>query len=716
MLENATTHTIEGYVLLTEESKRLHVAMDAAAEKEDFDAAEEHKIKLERVSKAAEFEHKLYHHCQWAVKHAMKKLDELKKNRLFMEMKEWTPLRDAANEYLQKIPEEDLTRFEINKLTKKSNGTVVSTEAPGGEASLPAPPLPTMTAVEEEVADSAQGTTTEQQITKPKSKSARKRSSKGYTTSNEAEENTGVQEEAKVDSDKKKKSNKNIQKPPSLSAYRLFIGSTSYRVNHPKGGHVFVDVTLECYIMSNGYLYCNCCNKAITWDNRTRHMVAEKHIMNKKTKVDAANSAAAGRAIMQQRIEIDSLVGKTYNDEKCESILMWLKIACKGNWSLRSIEDVKVRIFCLDHFGLLPVCFSQMFHSSSLRQPLLSAVTKCHIPGRREMGDAIPVLHRQHLDKIKTTIAECYPEYTVIMDGTPVFAEAECVMLRFVHMKSKQIVQYVVHLALYAESLDGITIASNLTNALHGLNLNLKKWKATSADRAATNKRAMTIIMEEHNIEPFRAYCISHGTAGCGKKAKMTVGAGVVKHAGAMVKHSLCKARSLFADIFNEAAKKNSGVRWGVYHEVCVQINSVGLIALREEYAQKCSDNNWSKQSADSFLEATNELHDLCIASVEIAAVVDVGQLLVSETYICESDQCGAFTVHEGITELQRLFAQGIVSFDSAGKFVELNRRAEEAAELMSAKYLVSSFIDCGCSHRTSFIEYGCSHRTSRMI
>lgn len=319
------------------------------------------------------------------------------------------------------------------------------------------------------------------------------------------------------------------------------------------------------------------------------------------------------------------------------------------------------------------------------------------------MSDAIPVLHAQNLDKIKSTIAECYPHYTVVMDGTPIFAEAECVMIRFVHMKSQEVIQYVAHLALYSESLDGITIATNLYNALRGLNLDLKNWKATSADRAATNKRAMSILKEKYNIDPFRAYCISHGTAGCGKKAKMTVGAEVVKHAGAMVKHSLCKARIVFSETFHESAKKNSGVRWGVYHELCAQINRTGVKALREEYAQKCSAENWSKQSADHFLDATNELQDLCIASVEIAAVVDVGALLVSETYICESDQCGAFTVHEGITQLQMLFALGIDSFDGAGKFVELERRAKEAAELMSAEYLVSSFIEHGCSNRRTY-------------
>lgn len=317
--------------------------MNAAADKEEFEAAEEHKMKLESVSKAAELEHKLYRHCQWAVKYANKKLEELKNNRMFIVMKNWTPLHDAANNYLKKLSDEDVAKFEMKDELTKSNekGTVISTEAPSGEAPTPTPGNPTTTAVEE-VTDSAKVVTTDQDSTKSKSKAARKRSSKGYTPAKEAK-NASVQEAEEGNSSKNKKKKKDPQKPLGPSAVKSFIKSTKYRVNHPKGGVVYVDVTSECYTMSNGSLYCECCNKVITWDNRTRHMVAEKHIANKQAKIDVDNSAAIGRVMLQQRIELDSLVGKTYDDEKCEAILMWLKIACKGNWSLRSIELVQVR-------------------------------------------------------------------------------------------------------------------------------------------------------------------------------------------------------------------------------------------------------------------------------------------------------------------------------------------------------------------------------------
>ena len=83
-------------------------------------------------------------------------------------------------------------------------------------------------------------------------------------------------------------------------------------------------------------------------------------------------------------------------------------------------------------------------------------------------------------------------------------------------------------------------------------------------------------------------------------------------------------------------------------------------------------------------------MYDFCIASVEIAALVDVGKPLVSETYICESEESGALTVWEGMTQLRVLYAQGIEGFDCTENFVELDRsRARKAAALMAENFMV---------------------------
>ena len=125
----------------------------------------------------------------------------------------------------------------------------------------------------------------------------------------------------------------------------------------------------------------------------------------------------------------------------------------------------------------------------------------------------------------------------------------------------------------------------------------------------------------------------------------MTVGAAVVKHLTSMVKHRLCKARNIFSAIFKESARKTGGVPWGVYHEMCEQINRIGPAKIRDKYASICARNNWSEKSSKKFVSVIEDIHDFCIASGEIASLVDIGYPLICETYICESKQPGAFTV-----------------------------------------------------------------------
>ena len=69
---------------------------------------------------------------------------------------------------------------------------------------------------------------------------------------------------------------------------------------------------------------------------------------------------------------------------------------------------------------------------------LLQTASSIPIPGSRELNDAFPHLRSLHRKKIKETLAMCYPEYAIIMDGTPIFAEAECVMIRVVHKETKK--------------------------------------------------------------------------------------------------------------------------------------------------------------------------------------------------------------------------------------------------------------------------------------
>ena len=291
-----------------------------------------------------------------------------------------------------------------------------------------------------------------------------------------------------------------------------------------------------------------------------------------------------------------------------------------------------------------------------------------------------------HREDIEDLIKKCYGEFGLIMDGTPLFAEAECVVVRLVHQESFEIVELVIHLGLYSEALNGEAIAAHIMEALKRYSLDMKKWRTAMMDRASTNKRAMTVIGEEKGIKPLSVYCISHGYSGCGKKHGMTVGRRVNKSLTKMVMHSMCKARTFFTDKFKEAPKKNGGVRWGIELELTEQVNRIGLETLVEEYVKPCAKNKWSEKSAKKVLAHVKDPHDMAKAIVELAAVKDTGTPIISNVYKCETKQPIVFVMSEIIADMNKLYGRGPEHFPG---YVELKKKSEEAAKMMTAKEMV---------------------------
>lgn len=135
------------------------------------------------------------------------------------------------------------------------------------------------------------------------------------------------------------------------------------------------------------------------------------------------------------------------------------------------------------------------------------------VPRRDKLEQRYPDLKNMHLDKIKVLVGECFPQYGIIMlDGTPVFAEAEALMIRLVNLKTFKIHQVVIHLQLYDGSLKGEMIAQHVKDAItKTVALCLKNLRVASIDQAGTNKKALVTLEQNDMINTFAAYCIPHG-------------------------------------------------------------------------------------------------------------------------------------------------------------------------------------------------------------
>ena len=144
--------------------------------------------------------------------------------------------------------------------------------------------------------------------------------------------------------------------PPSNSHFVKFVKQTHHSV--PAGKNkppVVVNVTKEPYTLSHGFLYCKCCKIMVKWNNRSKHVIGKKHIAKKNAAADTAEDLNEARTLAQQRIREEGLVGTTYTGDKLDSITLWLKVACAGNWSTASIEDNRVSgWFAVRHFLINP--------------------------------------------------------------------------------------------------------------------------------------------------------------------------------------------------------------------------------------------------------------------------------------------------------------------------------------------------------------------------
>ena len=307
------------------------------------------------------------------------------------------------------------------------------------------------------------------------------------------------------------------------------------------------------------------------------------------------------------------------------------------------------------------------------------------------MSQRIPDVHKYHLGQISGTYSACFPQFGIIFDGSPFFAEAECVVARMV-TKDWEIIEILVHLGLYENSLDSDDIVSHVKTSIEKrLGADPKYWRTTMMDRASANKSAMEKVKTELNASPLPVPCLSHGLSGNAKKFKYEGGKTTLKGLTKMAKHKLCKARTRFRQVFLVSPIITRGVRWGVEYEHCDQTNKFGLRRILNEYVSVCANNKWSEESAKGLLTYLSNKQQLAKAMVEIAAVVDVGGPFIAHTYTGEAKQPMVFVAAELIRDLDAKFARGLDNFDD---FVQLEAKAEEAADLMSEE-MVSFSIPC---------------------
>lgn len=329
-----------------EQADEKSMLMKDASKNKNYELAHWFKLERDHLLAAAALEKKLFTECTWAMDYVESKLEQLQKKELFLDCIRLNKVAAAADEYLHDVSDEDIDAFNAMLQSSLSvehgnNSNEICTIHDSDEDEDVE-----MVAVEDASSDltnsgvtsdergsneeDEEGSTNEETsdttvaIVKPKAKGARDQAPKVYIC-------------VKADAGPKA-----MKKPPKPEFFHMFMADKCHKVYSKDKVTTIVDVSLEPYILSHGYLYCNCCKVKVDWGNRSKHLVAKKHIKNKMDAITIAQDMELAKPMLQQRIKEDNLVGRTYSDEKLESTMMWLKIACSGNWSTKSVEETRV--------------------------------------------------------------------------------------------------------------------------------------------------------------------------------------------------------------------------------------------------------------------------------------------------------------------------------------------------------------------------------------
>ena len=116
------------------------------------------------------------------------------------------------------------------------------------------------------------------------------------------------------------------------------------------------------------------------------------------------------------------------------------------------------------------------------------------------------------VNNIRSIQRKSFAEYSLSMDGTPSFAHAECIIMRFVS-RSFDIYELVVRVGIFKNSLSSDQLAHHILDCIHNQSrVPLIDWVAVQLDRASTNKAAIRKITEDVcDANPKAFYCSSHG-------------------------------------------------------------------------------------------------------------------------------------------------------------------------------------------------------------
>ena len=293
----------------------------------------------------------------------------------------------------------------------------------------------------------------------------------------------------------------------------------------------------------------------------------------------------------------------------------------------------------------------------------------------RTVGDALWQAQRK---KVKWIVSQCFREYGILFDGSPLGANAEAIMGRFINRSNYRVVNVLLSVRLFSASLTGENVASHLISELRSYGLAPEDWRTCMMDRAATNGAALNRVRELDDYSPSNFPCLSHTFNLPGKEFNCPI---LDKYRKYYNKGIMFRGKMFVmvkAEFGGVTPLISGGVRWYLIWEQIAQMDAMGIKRIATEITEKAEREGLSVASVEKMKTwSKDELLPRLI--VQAGAVTEVGRHFCVATYVAEGDDPLVFTIWSVFDDLDN-YVHGEVYFDDDGL---TRRRCQEAAELI---------------------------------
>ena len=280
---------------------------------------------------------------------------------------------------------------------------------------------------------------------------------------------------------------------------------------------------------------------------------------------------------------------------------------------------------------------------------------------RMDLCNAWPLLEQMEVKKNKLLLSLCYPQFSLTSDGTPSFAEFEAFRIRCIRRDTWEIVNPLVGCYELLKSPIATELAATCEHVIVDVcGLEIKNWRSSSMDRAATNLKAIRLLQKKHEMEIFMAKCIPHTLCHCGdhfegEKLKL-----FRSGCATMFMHATGHANIHFKGVFNCRPLTGSSVRWWHSWEQIAQIYELGIEKFMTDVVAYCLENGYSEASVKKLTALMSDPVVMARVLIEAAAQTDAGLIFCIVTYLLEGDNPLVFVAHEVLAKVDNALEEGI--------------------------------------------------------